>query len=148
MSVRQMSVFLESKPGHMKRVLDAFESAHVSVRGYSASDTGDYGIVRFIVDDPDRAAAVLSDMGTAWKATDVLCVALEDKPGELARVMGIVSDVGINVLYSYSLISTFIALSVKDLDEAECLLSKQPVVLVDQAALARPVRELRTKGAE
>ena len=82
------------------------------------------------------------------RLTDVLCVALEDKPGELARVMGIVSDVGINVLYSYSLISTFIALSVKDLDEAECLLSKQPVVLVDQAALARPVRELRTKGAE
>ena len=50
MSVQQISVFLESRPGHLRRVLDAFEDAHVSVRGYSASDTGDYGIVRFIVD--------------------------------------------------------------------------------------------------
>ena len=52
MSVSQISVFLESKPGHLRRVLDSFEEAGVSVRGYSASDTGDYGIVRFIVDDP------------------------------------------------------------------------------------------------
>lgn len=148
MSVRQMSVFLESKPGHMKRVLDAFEAANVSVRGYSASDTGDYGIVRFIVDDPDRAAAVLSEMGTAWKATDVLCVALADRPGELARVMGVISDVGINVLYSYSLISTFIALSVKDLEEAERLLLQQPVALVDQAALAMPLSNSCAKEAE
>ena len=139
MSVRQMSVFLESKPGHMKRVLDAFEAAHVSVRGYSASDTGDYGIVRFVVDDPDRAAEVLTGMGTAWKASDVLCVALQDVPGELARVMGIISDVGINVLYSYSLISTFIVMSVKDIAEAERLLSAQPVTLVDQRTLASPI---------
>ena len=62
--------------------------------------------------------------------------------------MGVISDVGINVLYSYSLISTFIALSVKDLDEAERLLSKQPVALVDQAALARPLRESQAKEAE
>ena len=41
MSVQQISVFLESQPGHLRRVLDAFEDAHVSVRGYSASDTGD-----------------------------------------------------------------------------------------------------------
>ena len=46
MSVQQISVFLESRPGHLRRVLDAFEDAHVSVRGYSASDTGDYGIER------------------------------------------------------------------------------------------------------
>ena len=44
MSVSQISVFLESKPGHLRRVLDSFEEAGVSVRGYSASDTGDYGL--------------------------------------------------------------------------------------------------------
>ena len=73
MSVQQISVFLESRPGHLRRVLDAFEDAHVSVRGYSASDTGDYGIVRFIVDAPDKALAVLQDMGAAATQTDVLC---------------------------------------------------------------------------
>ena len=55
MGVSQISVFIESRPGHMSRVLESFNEARVSVRGYSASDTGDYGIVRFIVDDPDKA---------------------------------------------------------------------------------------------
>ncbi|MEG0477712.1 MAG: amino acid-binding protein, partial [Raoultibacter sp.] len=50
MSVSQISVFLESRPGHLRRVLDLFEAAAVSVRGYCASDTGDYGVVRFVVD--------------------------------------------------------------------------------------------------
>ena len=139
MSVRQISVFLESRPGHLRRVLDAFEEARVSVRGYSASDTGDYGIVRFIVDAPERALAVLRDMGAAARIGDVLCVHLDDEPGELARVMGVMADCGINVTYSYSLISTYIALSVEDIGRAEGLLASEPVELVGQDALAAPL---------
>ena len=139
MSVRQVSVFLERRPGHLRRVLDAFEDADVNVRGYSASDTGDYGIVRFVVDDPVRALAVLTDIGAACSSSEVLCVRLDDEPGELARVMGIMADCGINVSYSYSLISTYIALSTPDLDRAEELLSGEPVELMSQADLAAPL---------
>ncbi|MBU5404411.1 amino acid-binding protein [Paraeggerthella hongkongensis] len=139
MSVQQISVFLESRPGHLRRVLDAFETAHVSVRGYSASDTGDYGIVRFIVSDPDKALAVLTDMGAAATKSEVLCARLDDTPGELARVMGVMADCGINVTYSYSLISTYIALSVKDLARAEELLAGEPVELIGQDDLAQPL---------
>ena len=64
---------------------------------------------------------------------------LDDTPGELARVMGIMADCGINVTYSYSLISTYIALSVKDLARAEELLAAKPVELIGQDDLARPV---------
>ncbi len=135
MSVSQISVFLESQPGHLHRVLDAFEAAGVSVKGYSASDTGDYGIVRFIVNDPDKALAVLKEQGAAATETAVLCVRLVDKPGELARVMGIMAQCNINVAYSYSLISTYIALSVKDIARAEALLSKEPVELIGQRDL-------------
>ena len=139
MSVQQISVFLESRPGHLRRVLDAFEEAGVSVRGYSASDTGDYGIVRFIVDAPDKALAVLRGMGAAATSSDVLCARLDDTPGELARVLGLMADCGINVTYRYSLISTYIALSVKDLARAEELLAAKPVELIGQDDLARPV---------
>ena len=139
MSVQQISVFLESRPGHLRRVLDAFVEAEVSVRGYSASDTGDYGIVRFVVDDPSRALQVLENMGAAATITEVLCLRLDDKPGELARVMGIMADCGINVIYSYSLISTFIVLSVKDLARAEKLLTNEPVELVSQDDLPGPM---------
>ncbi len=138
MSVQQISVFLESRPGHLRRVLDAFEDAGVSVRGYSASDTGDYGIVRFIVDAPDKALAVLRGMGAAATMSEVLCARLDDEPGELARVMGVMADCGINVAYSYSLISTYIALSVADLARAEELLAEEPIELVGQDDLARP----------
>ena len=98
MSVQQISVFLESQPGHLRRVLDAFEDAHVSVRGYSASDTGDYGIVRFIVDDPERAHGRARGHGRRRHddRRAVRC-ALNDEPGELARVMGVMADCGINV---------------------------------------------------
>ena len=103
MGVSQISVFIESRPGHMSRVLESFDEARVSVRGYSASDTGDYGIVRFIVDDPDNALSVLEQMGAAAAKTEVLCLRLADKPGELARIMGIMARNNINVVYSYSL---------------------------------------------
>ena len=114
MSVSQISVFIESEPGHLVRVLDSFVEAGVNVRGYSASDTGDYGIVRFIVDNPDAALAVLREQNAACAKSEVLVLRLEDTPGELARVMGIIADCHINVTYSYSLISTYIVLSVND----------------------------------
>jgi hypothetical protein len=130
MAVPQISVFLENQPGHLKRILDAFEAAGVNVRGYSASDTGDYGIARFILDQPEKALEVLRSQGCATTRTEILCVRLHDKPGELARVMGIISDAQINVLYSYSLISTFIAIHVDDIESAEAALQHQPIDLV------------------
>ena len=139
MSVPQISVFMESRPGHLHRVLDAFEDAHVNVRGFSASDTGDYGVVRFIVDEPDKAIDVLCGMGSATVKSEVLCLRLPDQPGELARVMGILSDRGLNVSYTYSLISTFIAVSVKDIAHAEEILKDEPVELAGLEEIAASV---------
>lgn len=139
MSVPQISVFMESRPGHLHRVLDAFEDAHVNVRGFSASDTGDYGVVRFIVDEPDKAVDVLRGMGSATVKSEVLCLRLPDRPGELARVMGILSDRGLNVSYTYSLISTFIAVSVKDIVHAEEILKDEPVELAGLEEIAASV---------
>ena len=139
MSVSQISVFLESQPGHLKRVLEMFEDENISVRGYSASDTGDYGIVRFIVDDPERALAALEKSGAAATTAEVLCAKLADKPGELARLIGVMAECEINVIYSYSLISTYIALNVKDIAVAEKLLADQPIELITQDDLRKPV---------
>ena len=137
MAVSQISVFLENRPGHLKNILDAFEAAGIDVRGYSASDTGDYGIARFILDKPDIALDVLRTRGCAATLAQVLCIRLPDKPGELARVMGIIAQAGINVLYSYSLISTIIAIHVDDTASAEAILQHQPIELVSQDELSR-----------
>ena len=132
MSIKQISVFVESKPGHLKRNLDIFQDAGISVRGYSCSDTGDYGIARFIVDEPERALAVLQDRGSAVTLTDVVCAEMIDVPGELARVFGILADANINITYSYSLIETYIAFRVDDPVFAEELLVKDGVRIITQ----------------
>lgn len=135
MSIKQISVFVQSKPGHLKQNLDIFQEVGISVRGFSCSDTGDYGIARFIVDDPERGLAVLKDRGAAVTLTDVVCVELVDKPGELARVFGVLADAGINITYSYSLIATYIAFRVDDPASAEELLRKEGVHIITQEEL-------------
>lgn len=136
MAVRQISAFLQSKPGHLARILQVFENAQVSVKGYSISDTGDYGIGRFIVDDPDTAINALEEEGVAHAETDVICVYLEDTPGELARVMKLIADMGINVSYSYSLISTYIAIKTDDVDGATAALASSSLTMANQADLS------------
>ncbi len=137
MTVSQISVFAESKPGHLSRVLGIFEAAGVNVRGYSASDTGEYGIVRFVVDKPDVALEALKAEGCACTMTPVICIKLPDAPGELLRVMSILAACSINVVYSYSMISTYIVLSTPDIDEAVRRLADEPVEMIDQDDIAR-----------
>lgn len=139
MSVSQVSVFLESKPGHLSRILADFVQGGVSVRGFSASDTGDYGIVRFILDDPDAGLRILQDAGCAAVETQVVCLKLVDEPGELARITKVIADCDINVDYSYSLVSTYIALHVADVQAAEAALAHQPVEMLSQDDLKKPV---------
>jgi hypothetical protein len=131
---------MESQPGHMKRILDAFESADINVRGYSVSDTGDYGIARFIVDKSGEAFEILREEGHAVARAEVLCIRLPDVPGELARVMGVIAGAGINVIYSYSLISTIIAIHVADTAAAETALRRQPIELVSQDEISARIQ--------
>lgn len=137
MSVKQLSVFIENKAGRVSEVSDVLGDAGVNIRGFSVSDTADYGIVRLVVDDPDAGRTALQDEGFTVKSSDVLCVRLPDEPGGLARVLKLVSDAGVNIEYVYSLISTYVVINVADIDRALSLLKDQPVELVTQEQIAR-----------
>ena len=147
MTVSQISVFANSRPGHMNRVLDLFEGAGVSVRGFSAADTGGYGILRFIVDKPEAAMEALKGAGCACVVSPVICLKLVDEPGELSRVMGVLAKCGINVVYSYSMIYTYIVLSTSEPERAQALLADEPVELISQEDIARIVAERAAKEA-
>lgn len=136
MSVSQISVFTESKPGHLSKILANFNDAEVSVKGYSVSDTGDYGIARFIVDDIDRATDALESRRYAFTISEVLCMKLQDNPGELARVFKALSERDINVKYSYSMISTYIVLSASDIQEAKDALHEAGIDTIAQKDIA------------
>lgn len=146
MSVIQLSVFLESRPGHLAEVLREFEHAGLSVRGYCAADTGDYGIVRFILDDPYRAHDLLAERGWASVTSEVICLRLDDVPGELARVAGILADAGVNVDYSYSMIGTYIIIHVSDPASALERLGREPLECISQEQIAA-LSALRLEGA-
>ena len=136
MSIKQISVFVENRPGHLQRILALFTEKDINVRGYSCSDTGDYGIARFIVDKPEKALSVLAERDVSATSSDVICLVLKDKPGELERVFGLMAESGVNISYSYSLISTYIAFKVNDPDKAEEYLTEQGISLINQNDLA------------
>lgn len=137
MSVKQLSVFIENKAGRVSEVSEVLGDEGVNIRGFSVSDTADYGIVRLIVDDPEKGRDVLAARGFTVKVAEVLCINLPDEPGGLARVLKIVSDAGVNIEYVYSLISTYVVINVADVDRALSLLKDKPVDLVTQERIAR-----------
>lgn len=135
-TVRQLSVFIANEAGRVSEVTRVLGDAGINIRGFSVSDTADFGILRLVVDDPDHALEVLDAAGFTVKETAVICVDLPDQPGGLAGVLKIVSGAGVNIEYVYSLIGTYVVLNVADVERALALLADQPVRLVSQEEIA------------
>jgi hypothetical protein len=134
--VRQLSVFIANEAGRVSEVTRVLGDGGVNIRGFSVSDTADFGILRLVVDDPDRAHVLLKEAGFAVKETEVICIDLPDRPGGLAGALKIVSDAGVSIEYVYSLVATYVALNVADADRALALLEGKPVRLVSQEEIA------------
>jgi hypothetical protein len=135
-NVKQLSVFIENKAGRVSEITEILGKNDVNIRGFSVSDTAEFGIVRLIVDAPDKGEQLLTAAGFTVKVTDVLCLDLPDHPGGLAGVLKVVSGAGVNIEYVYSLIGTYVVINVADIDSAVELLQGQPVVLVTQEEIA------------
>ena len=101
MIARQLSVFLENKPGVLADVCKALGDHDINIRGLSVSDTVDHAVVRLIVSDPQKAIHVLGEHGAMVVETDVLVVKLSDHPGALAELASRFSRGKINIEYAY-----------------------------------------------
>lgn len=134
--VIQLSVFIENEAGRISEVTRVLGEAGISVRGFSVSDTAEYGILRLIVDKPAEAALLIRDAGFTVRETGVICVDLPDQPGGLASVLKIVSEAGVNIEYVYSLIGDYVVLNVAHTGRAIALLQDRPVRLVTQEEIA------------
>ena len=106
MSIKQLSVFVENKAGKLKEITDIIASADIDIRAMSIADTKEFGILRVIVNDIDRAKQVLEDDGLVLSVTDVLGIRLEDRPGGLASIMGTLSEIGVNIEYMYAFLTS------------------------------------------
>lgn len=104
MKVEQISIFLENKSGRLAEVTEALGAAGINIRALSLADTADFGILRLIVDETERAKQVLKDAAFTVGKTEVLAVEVPDKPGGMAGILGVLGAAGINVEYMYAFV--------------------------------------------
>ncbi|MDO4703166.1 amino acid-binding protein [Tannerella sp.] len=102
MLIRQLSVFLENKQGRFTQVAKLLGQEGINMTAFSVSENADFGILRLIVDDPDRAFEVLRRHKYAVTEVDVLRLCCPNRPGALGRLMDIVTQAGIFIEYMYA----------------------------------------------
>ncbi len=124
MNITQISVFLENRPGRLAHLLSVLSDAGVNLRALAVADTADFGIVRIVVDDVDKAISAIHAASMTAATTSVLRVEIPDTPGGLEEsVIGPLSDAGVNIEYLYAYSETtetnaIVVLKVDDLVKA------------------------------
>ncbi len=111
MSVNQISVFLENKPGTLNAMTGVLRDGGINIRAMTVSETKDFGIARIIVNDTYQATTTLKEAGFVCSLTPVVVCKASDVPGGLNGILKIMSENGINIEYMYASIS---AKDVKD----------------------------------
>ena len=101
MKLKQLSLFLENKPGHLERACRVLALAGLNVETMALADTEQFGILRFLIKDWEKARDTLSAAGVAPKVTDVLAVCVPDQPGGLADLLAALANSEINIEYMY-----------------------------------------------
>ena len=104
MKAEQLSVFLENRAGRLAEVTHTLAEAGINIRALSLADTSDFGILRMIVCDHEKAKNVLKEKGFTLGRTSVVAVEVADAPGGLDAVLQLVSRNGINVEYMYAFV--------------------------------------------
>ena len=137
MAIKQLSVFLENRHGTLIEVTDLLAKEGIDIRAMSLADTQDFGILRLIVNDPEKAKASLASIGFAATINEVTAVAIDDNPGALSNVIRVMSENDINIEYMYAFLSThkgnaYVVLRVADNGTTAEVLEKNGVVLVTE----------------
>jgi hypothetical protein len=101
MKLKQLSLFLENRPGQLRAPLETLGKADIDVLTMTLADTAQFGILRFIVADPERARKVLEAEGMIVSATEVVPIQVENRPGGLAAVLAAIEAAGLGVEYMY-----------------------------------------------
>ena len=129
MPVKQITVFLENQAGRLAGVTRILKEENINLQGFSTTEARDYGILRLVVSDVDKATTGLRNAGYTTHLADVICVEVEDRPGELFKILDILAGEGINIDYVYVIAGTKIVLSVADVGATEQVLLKNGIKL-------------------
>ncbi|MDR0883227.1 MAG: hypothetical protein LBN05_01240 [Oscillospiraceae bacterium] len=137
MEITQISVFAENRPGRLAELTEKIASLGIDVRALSLADSTDYGVLRLIVAEPEKALASMKAVGLMATATPVLGVAVADTPGGFAQVVGVLASANISVEYAYAFLTpqtgkAGVILRVKDNTAAAAALQLAKIELLRQ----------------
>ena len=141
MTAKQISVFLENKPGQLAEFTKLLNENAINMCALSLADAEDFGILRIIVDDMHKTACILKESGYVFSITPVLAVEMSNKPGSLMKILEILGESQINLEYSYSFTikkadKAYMIFRVNDTDAAAKILTQNGVKLICQHELA------------
>ena len=126
--VYQISVFLENRAGQLSEITTILAENGVDLRAISIAETADYGVLRMIVDDAQKATAILMQHGYLLSMTPVLVIAVPDQPGGISPVLATLAEGNIDIEYMYSLFThvegkAYIVFRVAEADKFVALLA-------------------------
>lgn len=104
LKIEQISIFIENRSGRIALITSALGDAGVNIRAMSLADTSDFGILRLIVNDVEKAVDVLKHKGFTVRLSPVVAVEIKDRPGELGRFLTDLEEAGLNVEYMYAFV--------------------------------------------
>ncbi|MCI8991055.1 MAG: ACT domain-containing protein [Lawsonibacter sp.] len=141
--IKQISVFLENKPGSLYAMTGVLAQHQIDMRAFSLAETSDFGIARLIVDDVYKTATVLREAGFINKITPVLGVAIPDVPGGLNKVLQVLTDAKVNVEYMYAFLGgkgvdhAYMIFRVEDAASASAALAQRGIKVIDQGEIEK-----------
>jgi hypothetical protein len=140
MKVKQISLFMENRTGRLADVARTLGDAGVNIRALSLADTSDFGILRLIVNEVDRALEVLRATGHTAIVTEVIAVEVPDQPGGLAVVLTALEKAGVNVEYMYAFVEkatdkAVLVFRFENMDEALAAFQKAGVSVLPAATV-------------
>jgi hypothetical protein len=125
MKAKQVSVFLENKSGRLNEVAQILGEAGINISAFTVADTSDFGVLRLIVSDPEKACDVLKDHQFSVRTTDVVLVNSSNRPGALSQLLRVLDNEGVFIeyLYAFSMNDDAAVIVIRPSDMEKCMLA-------------------------
>ena len=134
--IKQISIFSENRPGRLASIAHALGEEKINILAFSIAEANGFGVVRALVDRPEKAFEKLSSLGFNVAFTDVIAVKMEDKPGGLYEIAKVLGDAGVNIEYSYAYSgkdAAVLILRVDQVDDAIDKILKSGATLIERS---------------
>lgn len=140
-NAKQISVFVDNKPNQLTGVMALLKNSDINVRALSLADTSDFGILRMVVNDTDKAEKVLKNASYAVTVTEIVAITIPDSPGQLSRVLDILGAENVNLEYLYAFTgasdrSVSFVIRVDDIKMASDALTKGGIIQLTEQDLS------------